>query len=320
MDVLIQAGNIVLAGTLTLPSTSGPHPAVVLLSGGGPHDRDGSYGEFKPMKMISEHLVHHGFAVLRYDDPGVGESTGKNVMEYLMSDYVSFVSALVDSLMARDDIDGERVGLLGISQGSSLAAQTATHRNDIAFVVMVSGHGVTGDELLFEYHRYLGRTSGKSDEEIEQVLQLQRRINEAARRGNDFEGIEAEARALAKVDFEEDQATTFDDYFPSTFMGAMLGMAGTPNYREILDYTPLPYLKNLNRPVLLLFGEKDEFINVEDNAGLMTEALSQAGNDSVTVKVLPEANHLLLEEGSSSLEFVPGFLDTISTWLVAFRE
>ncbi len=308
-----------LAGTLSLPIDEGPHPAVVLLSGGGPHDRDGSYGDFKPMKMISEHLVARGFAVLRYDDPGVGELTGKNVMEYLMSDYVSFVSALVDSLIARDDMDGERVGLLGISQGSSLAAQTATYRNDIAFVVMVSGHGVTGEELLFEYHRYLGRASGKSEEEIEQILRLQRRLNDAARRGTGFQEIETEARALAKADFEGDQAS-FDEYFQTTFMGAMLSMAGTPNYREILDYTPLPYLKNLDSPVLLLFGEKDEFIDVEVNSGLMTEALRQAGNDHVTVKVLPGANHLFLEEGSSSFEFVPGFLDAISTWLKAHRE
>jgi hypothetical protein len=65
VEVRIRVGDIMLAGTLSLPSTAGPHPAVVLLSGGGPHDRDGSYGDFKPMKMISEHLMLHGFAVLR---------------------------------------------------------------------------------------------------------------------------------------------------------------------------------------------------------------------------------------------------------------
>ena len=309
-EVRVEAGEVVLAGTLSLPATKGLHPAVVLLSGGGPHDRDGSYGAFKPMKMISEHLSLHGLAVLRYDDPGVGDSTGKNVMEYSMSDYESFVSALVDSLMAREDIDAERVGLLGISQGSSLAVQTASHRDGIAFVAILSGHGVTGDELLFEYHRYLGRTAGKSNEEIEQILELQRRINDAARMGTGFKEIEAEARALAKYDFEKlnegPSSTTFDEYFLSTFMGAILSLAGTPNYREILDYTPLPYLKNLDCPALLLFGDRDEFIDVEVNLGLMKKALLEAGNDSFTTKVLPRANHLFLEEGTSSFEFVPG--------------
>ena len=143
-------GEVTLAGTLTLPADDGLHPAVILISGSGPQDRDGAMPPipaYTPFAAIADRLAQQGIAVLRYDDRGVGESSG----EYIQADEEDFVEdaeAALEYLTSRKDIDSSRIGLIGHSEGGMIAAIVAGKRPGVGFVVSLAGPAVKGHELL----------------------------------------------------------------------------------------------------------------------------------------------------------------------------
>lgn len=320
-DIRFSAEEVTLAGTILIPDHATPRPAVVLISGGGPHDRDGSYGTFKPMKMLAEHLATLGIASLRYDDPGVGDSGGKDVMQYLMADYVAFVSAAVATLRELPNIDASRIGLLGLSQGSSVAAEVAAKDPRIAFIVLLSCNAVPGESLFLRYQRYLGQRTGQPEEMLDWVAQLQKAWFQCLRAGGDCAAQESAIKKHVRWEFDRwsaarrDPAVSFDDFLSSTFLGATLSLGHTPNFLEMLDYTILPAIGQVSCPVLIVFGAREEFMDVQTNLDLLKQTLASSGHRDFVTEIVPNATHLFLDPDQSDLSFSPGLLPCLTKWL-----
>ena len=136
-----QAG-INLSGTLTLPANVEKVPAVILITGSGPQDRNGAVFGHRPFLVIADYLTRQGFAVLRYDDRGVGQSTG-NFMTAPSLDFAADAERAVAYLKTRKEIDGDKIGLVRHSEGGLIAAIAASHLKEVSFVISLAGPGVT---------------------------------------------------------------------------------------------------------------------------------------------------------------------------------
>ena len=163
-EVRIPSAGIELAGTLSLPVGPGPHPAVVLIHGGNPDDRDGGHGGFPMFKDLADHLAAAGIAVLRYDDRGMGESGGGPKWDYGYDHYVDDVEAATALLRGVMEIDSGWVGLVGFSLGGNIAASVAGRTKDVAFVVSLAGPAVPGEAVFLAFRRFLETAAGSSED------------------------------------------------------------------------------------------------------------------------------------------------------------
>jgi dipeptidyl aminopeptidase/acylaminoacyl peptidase len=155
------------AGTLTFPKTEGKHPAVVLITGSGAQDRDENIIGFKIFEVIADHLTQNGIAVLRYDDRGIGGTTGKTVDQSTTEDFAGDVIAAVQYLKTRDNINPSEIGLLGHSEGGIVAPIAAGKSTDIAFIILMAGTGVKGIDIVLEQAQLIMKADKAKDEEIE---------------------------------------------------------------------------------------------------------------------------------------------------------
>ncbi len=328
-EVAFKNGTITLGGTLTLPTGAGPHPAVVLISGSGAQNRDEELFGFKPFAILADHLTKQGIAVLRYDDRGIGGSTtGTN--DDTSETFASDVQAAVRFLKSRSEIDASRIGLLGHSEGGIIAPIVATQDQDIAFLVLMAGTGVPGKELLPAQVGAIARSGGATEEEAQAKAAEEERALNAVLTGEGLEDVKSEMvkgfKALAEQMTEDQRKALGDiDQWASRAAEAQLKQLEGPWFEFFLTHDPAAVLEKVDAPVLALFGGKDTQVPAEMNETAIKAALAAGGNTDVTTKVFPEANHLFqaAETGSPNEyatlkpEFVPGFLDTISAWILA---
>jgi uncharacterized protein len=158
----LDAG-IHLAGTLTLPEGDGPFPAVALISGSGAQNRDSEVFGHRIFLVLADHLTRQGIAVLRSDDRGVGESEGI-FQEATSRDFAGDAAAAVAYLRARPEIAPEAVGLVGLSEGGMIAPMVAAESDDVAFIVLMAGPGLTGEEILHLQADLISRAMGVTPE------------------------------------------------------------------------------------------------------------------------------------------------------------
>jgi pimeloyl-ACP methyl ester carboxylesterase len=321
--------DVELAGTLTLPKGPGPHPAVVLMSGSGPQDRDESLrpvAAIRPFALIAEALTTAGVAVLRYDDRGVGHSTGVYA-EATIEELAADGGAAVEYLRGRNDIDPARVGLLGHSEGGLYAAMLAARDPGIAFVVGLAAPAVNGVELIVAQYEAITRTSGAGEEEAARAAEFAAHAMPLARDG-DAEGVEAALREYIGATWDRQPEATRallgerEDYVDSQVRIQLPGLL-TDRFRSILDYDPAPDWQQVKVPVLDFFGGRDVQVLAEQNERALWSALYAGGDHDVSIMVLPEADHLfqdsetgaLGEYGTLAPEFTPALLRNLVMWV-----
>ena len=330
IETTFSSGDAILAGTLTLPYGDGPHPGLVIVSGSGAQDRDGmnpGMPGYRPLRWLADHLTRHGFAVLRFDERGIAASTGDHESA-TTADLADDVAAGLRHLAVADRVDAARVGLLGHSEGSVIvgrvAAMASTH---VAFVIAMAGPALPYTEIVITQVERMAAASGASEAEITEAVTQQREAVQLAL-AEDWEGLEAHLIAVLTAQVEalpEDHRAQLGDAEGLIALQAAASVASfqSPWLRYFFDYDPRDDLRQITVPVLVLFGELDVQVDVEQNRGPFEAALAAAGNDDVTVVVFADANHLFQEavtggpEEYMALEmaFLPGFLDTISDWL-----
>jgi len=328
-EVTFDNGDVTLAGTLTLPEGAGPHPAVVLISGSGAQNRDEEVFGFKPFAILADHLTKQGIAVLRYDDRGMGGST-TGTADDTSETYASDVQAAVDYLKGRSEIAATQIGLVGHSEGGIIGPIVATQGGDIAFLVLIGSTGVPGKELLPAQVGAIALASGATEEETKAAVALEERVIAAVLTGEGMNQVKSELveqyRDAAEEMTEEQRKALGDvDAWANRVVQAQLDQMAIPWMTFFLTHDPAATLEKVDVPVLALFGGKDAQVPAEMNETAMKAALAKGGNTDVTTKVFPEANHLFQAAGTGSPneytelepEFLPGFLDTISEWILA---
>jgi pimeloyl-ACP methyl ester carboxylesterase len=300
--------------SLTIPEEGRPLPAVVLISGGGAQDRDGTMLRHKPFLVLADHLGRNGIAALRYDDRGVGESTGDRSAS-TTADYASDAAAAVAYLKSRPEIDPGRIGLIGHSEGGLIAPMVAQADGDIALIVMIAAPGLPGDEYNYQYEESVGRAFGMSEEVIAAKRGMQERMYEVLLSDD---SAEVAARKIREIMLESDPNTP-----PSRMEGAIQRFV-SPWFRFALAYDPAVNLSELRCPVLALYGEKDIQVPPERNADAVERALRRGGNRDYGVETVPGLNHIFQtsqtglpdEYGKIDETFSPLALDLITEWIL----
>ncbi|MBK5196408.1 MAG: alpha/beta fold hydrolase, partial [Proteiniphilum sp.] len=184
--------SLSLAGTLTLPDRAGVFPAVVLIAGSGPNDRDETLFGHKPFLVISDYLTRNGFAVLRYDKRGVGASTG-DYSKATIQHFAEDVHAAVEYLKQRKEIAGSHIGLLGHSEGGIIAPMVAAIDKEIDFIVMMAGPGTNGIEVVMDQNDNSMRQQGMEPETIKMIQKINREMFESLL---EWDGSENDRTAL----------------------------------------------------------------------------------------------------------------------------
>lgn len=163
-----EKADITLAGTLTMPEKEGNYPAVILITGSGPQDRNEELVGHKPFLVIADHLTKNGVAVLRHDDRGFGKSTG-DFSAATSADLATDVKSALEYLKTRKEIDSNKIGLIGHSEGGLIAPMVAVSSNDVNFIVLLAGTGIRGDKLLLMQQELIARASGNLEDKIQKA-------------------------------------------------------------------------------------------------------------------------------------------------------
>ena len=303
--------NVTLAATLTIPQGKGPFPGVVLITGSGPQDRDESLLGHKPFLILSDYLTRHGIAVLRADDRGTGKSTGV-FSTATTADFATDTEAGIAYLKTRVEIDPHKLGLIGHSEGGVIAPMVAARNSDVAFIVMMAGTGVPGDEILVAQGAAIQIASGKSSDEAAKGATKEREILTLIETEKDETKLEQELKEKMKGDV------------PDAMIGAQIKQVTTPWFRYFLTLDPAVALRKVSCPVLAINGEKDTQVPPKQNLPAIRKALEQGGNKNFEVDELPALNHLFqtAKTGAPS-EYAeieetmsPVALEKMSTWIL----
>lgn len=315
-------GGHTLAGTFTSPDSGGPFPAVILISGSGPQDRNEALLGHRPFLVLSDHLTRRGIAVLRFDDRGVGESTG-NFAVATSRDFSSDVLAGVAYLKTRDDVDAGAIGLAGHSEGGLIAPMVAVESDDVAYIVLMAGPGVNGERILYAQGELIARANGASRQAIAQNRELQRAMFAVLKTEPDVERAGAVLADLVRAALEDAseevraQAGITDDAALDGAVAAQVQSVNTPWFRYFLTYEPAETIERVTVPVLAINGENDLQVPYEENLREIEAALRRGGNTEYEIHALPGLNHLFQYSDTGS----PAEYQAIEeTWSVEVME
>jgi pimeloyl-ACP methyl ester carboxylesterase len=321
-------GGNQLAGTLTTPRGDGPHPAVVFISGSGPQDRDETVMGHRPFLVLSDHLTRHGIAVLRFDDRGVGGSTG-DFTTATSEDFATDALAGVSYLLGRDDIDSQEIGLIGHSEGGLIAPLAAVQSDDIAFMVLMAGPAVTGEEIILEQSALISRAAGRAEADIQDDLAVNRKVFQVVKQEPDLEVAAQQLEELlraaaAEMTQQERAAQGITDENLEAQIQAQIRQVNSPWVRFFLVYDPAPTLAKVRVPVLAIYGELDLQVPAKQNLPVIRNVLQDSGNPDYTVEELSGLNHLFQTATTGAPSeyvtieetFSPVALQLISDWIL----
>jgi pimeloyl-ACP methyl ester carboxylesterase len=299
--------NVTLAGTLTLPPQGGPVPAVVLISGSGPQDRDQTIFGHKPFLVWADHLTRSGIAVLRVDDRGVGKSTGKRE-EATTSDYADDVLACVALLKTRKEIDPKRIGLIGHSEGGLIAPIAATRSKDIAFIILLAAPGLTGEEIVNLQSHSMLQSMGANEEQLAAFGALQRTVIGLAKTTADEAELRTKLKDVMQKAIAEAPESARAMYANlDGILDAQIKRLNSPWYRWFLAYDPRPVLRKVTVPILAVNGTKDIQVSATENLAAIRAAAPHA-----TIVEVPGVNHLLQTAATGALTEYATIEETIA--------
>ena len=318
-----KKAGVKLAGTLTMPDSGESFPAVLLITGSGAQDRNETVFGHSPFLVLADYLSRRGIAVLRVDDRGVGKSTGDRV-KATSEDFASDVLTGVEYLKSLKEINSKQIGLIGHSEGGIIAPMVAAQSPDVAFIVLMAGTGITGEQLLHLQSALVYKAGGISDEAIAINRKLNEQMFSVVKQEKDTITAKKKMKeiftaALTQMTEEEKQALGYSPEMADVSIQEML----SPWFRYFLTYDPKPTLMKVKCPVLAVNGEKDLQVPPKENLPAIEEALQAGGNKDYTVKELEGLNHLFQKaETGSPTEYAkieetisPYALEVIADWI-----
>jgi hypothetical protein len=303
-----EAAGIVLAGTLTLPREGGPFPAVLLIAGSGPSDRNEEVLFHRPFDVIADYLTRRGVAVLRVDKRGVGESGG----DWPSSDVKEFAGdalAGLKFLAGLPEIDAKRMGLLGQSEGGMVAPIAAAESEEVSFAVCMAGPAMNWFDLIVLQDATEAMAAGASAEQAKLIEAWSTRYYTIVRDTPDLAEARKKLQELKAKRTPEELAAY-----------GSIGNTGTLNIdivlenwcRQCLRLDPGEYLARTKCPVLALFGEKDCQVPAGPNLEAAEKAFKKSGNKDAKAMSLPGVNHLFQRCGGGGTSEYSQIEETIS--------
>jgi len=301
--------HVTLAGTLTLPRKTGSYPAVILITGSGQQNRDEELLGHKPFLIISDYLTRQGIAVLRYDDRGVAKSTG-DFKSATSLDFANDVESAIAYLKTRKEI--KQIGLIGHSEGGLIAPIVAARNKNVAFIVMLAGTGIRGDELLLKQTALVLHAQGTADSAITKINTTNKGAFDIILNNDDDSTIKRDLTSYYKQLGEGN---------PEEEVKEM--MHPWPWIKFFMKYDPTTSLRKVHCPVLAVNGDKDLQVPAKDNLPKIAAALKEAGNKDATIKEYEGLNHLFQECKTGSpteyarieQTFSPLVLEEITKWI-----
>lgn len=311
--------NVTLGATLTLPrhnNISGAKkpklvPAVLLITGSGAQDRDETLFGHKPFFVLADYLTRRGIAVLRVDDRGVGKSTG-DFAKATSEDFARDAAAGIEFLKNHTRINPKQIGIIGHSEGGMIAPMVAAaNKKDVAFIVLMAGTGVAGEEILYAQAALIAKASGESDENIKRTRALQENYFAVLKTEKDAATIESKLRAVA-ANYVASLSEAERKALPPAAIEATVKQLSSVWYRYFLIYDPRPTLRRVSVPVLAINGELDLQVPAKQNLSEIERALKAGGNRDVTIVELPRLNHLFQTSQTGAVQEYAQIEETIS--------
>lgn len=324
-------GKITYGATLSYPQKTGKVPAIILISGTGPQNRDGEMAKFKFFKEIADYFNSKGVAVLRVDDRGVGKTTG-NYFQATTEDFAQDVEASLEFLKKQQGIDPKKIGLLGHSEGGAVSFIVASRRSDVAFVISMAGLATKGIDALRKQNADLVATAKIPEYDKKRYNEINELMFQTV-----YDNVQKDSLSLAKA-----MQTTYDtwkkkdneyvaslgiqpdhDHFRFPIYSYTMQATGAW-YRYHIMFDPALFLPKVKVPVLALNGDKDLFVSYKENLENIERLLKQGGNRDVTTKVITGVNHLFLacqlctteEYNKLHKQFPTSVLSTMGDWIL----
>ena len=316
--------SISLAGTLSLPSKDGIYPVVILITGSGPQNRDEEVFTHKPFLVIADHLTKNGIGVLRYDDRGTAQSTG-DFKAATSEDFATDVESAIAYLKTRKEINKNKIGLMGHSEGGIIAPMVAAKSKDVNFIVLLAGTGIRGDKLLLLQQEYIAKASGETEAVISNSKKTSAAIFDLiTASANNDDKLKSDIKSALNESLKNDpNAKIPDGISQEDVVSSQVTNLLSPWMYYFIKLDPAIALEKVKCPVLAVNGEKDVQVPATENLPAIKNALTKGGNKNVTTKSFPNQNHLFQEcktglpkeYGEIEETFSPIALEYITKWI-----
>lgn len=319
--------SIRYGATLTAPTSSKAAPAVLLISGSGPQNRDEELFGHKPFAVIADYLTRKGYAVLRVDDRGVGLTSGNRTKATTM-DFAVDADVAVDYLKTRKEVDKNKIGLIGHSEGGMIAEVVAARRKDIAFVILMAAPGVPVPQLMEEQQAAMLRTMGIKDSVVDLYRPIYTQLSQIALKSKDTtEAMSEGMKVLHEWHTQHPGAAAAMGIIG--YQGERNHVAGfintlqEPWFNTFFRFDPQPYLAQFNCKVLAVNGEKDVQVVSKQNLDGIRKSLAKSKAQPADAVELLGLNHLFQTcQRCNAMEYsvleetiAPLLLQTIGNWM-----
>lgn len=297
-EIVLGQGPLAVPGTVTVPCTAGPHPAVILLSGGGPFDRDETVGGNKPLKDIAWGLASRGVAVLRFDKithvrP---EIMTEDLRFTATAEYVPHATAAVRLLRDHPSIDPDHVFVLGHSMGGAMVPRVAATEPAVAGLIVMAGSTLPMHRAGIRVAKHLAALAPDRGESAKSL------IEELTQQAELIDG---------------------PDLTPSTPIEALpLGFCAS-YWLDHRAYDPVATAAALDRPMFFLQGGRDYQVTVGDDLSGWRAGLAE--RERVVIRVYDADDHMFFPGSGPSTpasydppqHVDPEAVEDIARWLLA---
>lgn len=322
VEVINSKGGVTLSGTLTIPNGDGPFPAVILVSGSGPQDRNSEVFGHKPFLVLSDYLTRNGIAVLRYDDRGTGKSTG-DFGAATSVDFAQDAEAAFYFLKGQPSINPKKTGIIGHSEGGMIAAMVAANNKEVGFIIMIAGPAMPIDELMIAQTNAILKSNGASDDEISSVVNFNQNFYQFIKDQPSVESSLNNLEDFLKTNsFKNSTGEAEPIEETKKHLSPMIG----PWYHYFIKYNPKENLSKVKCPVLAIYGSLDLQVPSTLNINALEPILKKSKVKHRIVE-LKMHNHLMQTAITGSVNEYAQIeetmstetLETISKWVLGLK-
>lgn len=323
-----KKAKVSLEGTLTLPQGEGVFPCVILVTGSGPQDRNSEILMHSSFWVIADYLSRHGVAVFRYDERGVGKSTG-NFSTSTSHDFTDDLLAVFKFLQKNRKLNKNQIGVAGHSEGGLVCAMASARNKNISFYISLAGPAVRGSDILIEQAKQLFIVSGKDEEYVDFEYAFRKKIFEMFHSISDSQKFaEAVRDYFEKTMTEIGEEKAKEHNISKPFAEMWIIQLSSPWMKEFMSIDPANYLQKIKCPVLVMIGEKDFQVPHYQNLPVYENVFSESKHPNYTILKLPQLNHLFQTANTGSISeygrieetFSPLALQTMKDWILKINK